>query len=221
MEIKKISVFALKNSAIQVNSAVVFNGSVAIVDSIESDGVILWTGKELIKTQEPLTSSRLVVEHDIVQEINNKIIKKTVTTDVSYEHFKAIITLAVHNLPIEGACVTLYQPLYKGDTVKISQSALIKKFPNKTLKEIKSVIGLVVNIKNSVYSVMVLNETVNFERRDLINQRASNTKFIYKLFKDCADKANDIITSILDTEETETTPVESKTLPQKDKTKKK
>lgn len=221
MEINKISVFALKNNAVQVNSAVVFNDSVAIVDSIEPDGVVLWNGKELIKTSEPLVSSRLVVEHNIVQEINNKIVKKTVTTDVSYEHFKAIITLAVHNLPIEGACVTLYQPLYKGDTVKISQNALVKKFPNKTLKEIKNVIGLVVNIKNSVYSVMVLNETINFERRDLINQRASNTKFIYKLFKDCADKANNIITTILNAEETETASVESETLPQKNKTKKK
>ena len=201
MEIKQISVFALKNNQIQQNSAVVYNDSIAIVDAIEGNVVTLWNGKESIKTTEPLAGVRLVVEHDIVQQINNKIVKKTVTTDVAYEHFKAVITLAVHKIPLEGTCVTLYQPLAKGDTVRITPEGLAKKFPNKTLAELKKAIGLVVNIKNGVYSVMVLNETVTFERKYLINQRAQNTKFVYKLYEDCAVKANNMITQKLEEEE--------------------
>ena len=137
---------------------------------------------------------RLVVVHE---QVGNSIpIKKDVSTDIDFKHFIPILTLAVNGIRTDGNVSRIFKPLFRGDAVRIEHRALASKFPHKTLKEVQDALGLVTNIKGDKYSVMVLNETVEFRRKDLINQNKKNSKFLFSLSEQSLHTAYDIISTL-------------------------
>lgn len=193
MKIKQLGVLTLKNNKMVENSAVLVNGSVAIVEAINGDTATVWTGTEYLEIKSNIPAHRLVIQHELVQVSNSITLRKDVTTDVDFAHFKSVLTLAVNGIPLDGVISKLFNVLRRGDSVKVDLGTLGKMFPDVTVKELKDAIGLVTNIEKNKYHVMILNKTVVCERRQLTSLRNKNTKYVFKLTNEALEHANQLM----------------------------
>lgn len=193
MKIKQLGVLTLKNNKMVENSAVLVDNSVAIVEAINGDTATVWTGTEYLEVKSNIPAHRLVIQHELVQVSNSITLRKDVTTDVDFAHFKSVLTLAVNGIPLDGVISKLFNVLRRGDSVKVDLSTLGKMFPDVTVKELKDAIGLVTNIEKNKYHVMILNKTIVCERRQLTSLRNKNTKYVFKLTNEALEHANELI----------------------------
>lgn len=200
MKIKQLGVLTLKNNKMVENSAVLINDSVAIVETIDGDTAIAWNGREYLEIKSNIPAHRLVIQHELVQVSNSITLRKDVTTDVDFAHFKSVLTLAVNGIPLDGVISKLFNVLRRGDSVKVDLSTLGRMFPDVTVKELKDAIGLVTNIEKNKYHVMILNKTIVCERRQLTSLRNKNTKYVFKLTNEALEHANQLMSQKIEPE---------------------
>ena len=172
-----------------------------MIQNLPQNKLKVFDGKniEIIDRTDDLIVGRLVVLSEIIMKGKSMDIPKEVRTNLHFDDYFAFLALAKNAQPIIGNSIEVFTVMHPKDVVSVNIEKLIKHFPDKKGSELSASVGLITNYDadTKLYSVMILNTTLELKREDLIHTNNKNVKYIYCLNTQSKQVGLDIYTNAL------------------------